>query len=110
MSDRYEEGFYHLVSKEEPKPLLVHGYKCTDMGGAFVFGFNTHDGGGLLPLSDLRSDTTVTPVQVISKHDTAVEAIGWAYADCSVTLDQGRDPRDTDMATVIPRAVKDLQL
>lgn len=106
----YEEGFYHLVSKEEPGPLLVHGYKCTDMGGAFVFGFNTHDGGGLLPLSDLRSDTTVMPVQVVSNSDKSIEAIGWAYADCCVTLDSGGDPRKTDMAGVLPRAIIDLQL
>ena len=33
----YEEGFYHLVSDDEPEPLLVHGYNCSDMGGAFDF-------------------------------------------------------------------------
>jgi len=64
MNKKYEEGFYYFVSESEPEPLLVHGYNCTDMGGEFVFGFNTHDGGGLLPLSDLRSDTQVIPVTI----------------------------------------------
>lgn len=62
MSEEYEEGFYFLINSEEPEPVLVHGYHRTDMGGAFVFGFNAHDGGGLLPLSDLRSGSTVIPV------------------------------------------------
>lgn len=60
----FEEGFYHFTSEEEPEPVLVHGYFCSDMGGQFVFGFNTYDGGMLLPLSDLRADTVVTPVNI----------------------------------------------
>ena len=44
----------------------------------------------------------------LSKHDLAFEAIGWAYADCCVTLDKGGDPRKTDMADVILRAREDL--
>ncbi len=42
--------------------------------------------------------------------DSAYEAIGWAYADCCVTLDKGKDPRKTNMADVIKRAKKDLDL
>ncbi len=61
----YEEGFYNLHCAGEPEPVLVHGYKCTDMGGQFVFGFNTHDGGGLLPLSDLSSGSTVVKVEIL---------------------------------------------
>ena len=60
--EEYEEGFYQLTSKTEPEPLVVYGYKCSDLDGAFVFGFNIHDGGGLLPLDDLNDTTTVTPV------------------------------------------------
>ena len=63
------EGFYHLISESEPDPVLVHGYYCSDMDGAFVFGFNTHDGGGLLPLDDLKKDTKVVPVVIIPKTD-----------------------------------------
>lgn len=42
--------------------------------------------------------------------DKIFEAIGWAYADCCASLDNGKDPRKTDMADVIKRAKKDLQL
>lgn len=41
-------------------------------------------------------------------EDARNEAIGWAYADCCVTLDKGGDPRQTDMAGVIVRANSDL--
>jgi len=61
-----EEGYYYLISKEEPEPVLVHGYKCTDLDGQFVFGFNTHDGGALVPLFDLCEDTTIIKVSVLS--------------------------------------------
>jgi hypothetical protein len=63
MSD-LKEGFYHLHNESEETPVLVHGYKCTDLDGAFVFGFNAHDGGGLLPLSDLSPLTDVRPVTI----------------------------------------------
>ena len=45
-----------------------------------------------------------------SKIQIALEAIGWAYADCCVTLDNGKDPRLTDMGDVLKRAIEDLQL
>ena len=67
--EQLEEGFYHLYTPEEKEPVLVHGYKCTDMKGAFVFGFNTHDGGGLLPISDLKEDSTV--VKLCITEDSA---------------------------------------
>jgi len=59
------EGFYYLTSPDEPEPILVHGYKCTDLNGKFVFGFNTHDGGSLVELSDLKSDATIMPVTIM---------------------------------------------
>ena len=37
-----------------------------------------------------------------------IEAIGWAYADCFLTLDKGGDPRETDMGDVFEKATKDL--
>ena len=65
---KYEEGFYYITSKAEPEPLLVYGYNCSDLGGEFVFGFNTHDGGGLLPLDELTKDTTITPVDIVLRE------------------------------------------
>ena len=62
---KLEEGFYYLHPPSEPEPTLTHGYYCSDLGGRFVFGFNTHDGGGLVELSDLTSGTTVTSVAIL---------------------------------------------
>lgn len=61
-----EAGYYYLISKDEPEPVLVHGYHCTDMDGQFVFGFNTYDGGALVPLFDLSEDTTIIKVSISS--------------------------------------------
>jgi len=36
------------------------------------------------------------------------EAIGWAYADCCVSLDKGEDPRQNEMPEVLARARIDL--
>lgn len=48
----------------------------------------------------------------IDKHekieDIGAEAIGWAYADCCATMDNGGDPRQADMSDVLERAGRDL--
>ena len=59
------EGFYYLTSPQEPEPVLVHGYKCSDLGGKFVFGFNIHDGGGLVTRDDLADGTRIRKVTII---------------------------------------------
>lgn len=58
------EGFYYLTSPQEPEPVLVHGYYCSDCDGQFVFGFNVHDGGGIVILRDISPMTTVTRVTI----------------------------------------------
>jgi len=63
MSDP-REGYYYLKSPSEPEPVLVHGYHCSDLDGAFVFGFNIHDGGGLVALNDLSADTTFHALEI----------------------------------------------
>jgi hypothetical protein len=45
-----------------------------------------------------------------SQSDKVFGAIGWAYADCCITLDKGGDPRQTDMNDVLSRARIDLEL
>jgi hypothetical protein len=47
-------------------------------------------------------------VAISRVEDKATMAIGWAYADCCVTLDEGGDPRQTEMTSVLERAKKDL--
>ena len=44
------------------------------------------------------------------KYDAALEAVGWAYADCCADLDNGTDPRKADMDDVVKRAENDLNL
>jgi len=64
---KWKEGFYYLKTPNEGEPVLVHGYYCTDMEGQFVFGFNTHDGGSLIPLLDVKDDTVIVPVDIVVK-------------------------------------------
>ena len=68
MKREFQPGFYHLTSPDEILPVLVQGYFCSDLKGKFVFGFNTHDGGGLLPLHDLTEKTEVTLVEINVKE------------------------------------------
>lgn len=74
-----KEGFYNLISEDEKEPVLAHGYHCTDLEGEFVFGFNTHDGGGLVKLTDLSSDTKVTPVTVLPQSEAVLSPAGALY-------------------------------
>lgn len=61
-----QEGYYFLINSDEPEPTLVHGYRCSDLDGQFVFGFNTHDGGGVVPLFDLSENTKIIKVSLVS--------------------------------------------
>ena len=64
-----EEGFYYIQHPAETEPTLVYGYQCSDLDGEFCFGFNTYDGGGLLPALDLADGTVVIPVEIKVKTD-----------------------------------------
>ena len=61
---QFKEGFYHMTCDGDPDPVLVHGYICADENNEFVFGFNTYDGGGLIPLKDVSAGTKITPVKI----------------------------------------------
>jgi hypothetical protein len=74
MNDRYKDlpdGFYYLRNPAEPEPVLVRMYACRDHGTR-VFGFNTHDGGGVLPLTDIKPTSTVHRVYIV-EGDTQAE-------------------------------------
>lgn len=67
------EGMYMLIGKLGEE-TLAHGYHCSDCNGEFVFGFNTHDGGSLVLLSDLHSTTKVLAVTItVGKEVTTTE-------------------------------------
>lgn len=74
-----KEGFYYLYSPDESEPTLVHGYKCSDLGDKFVFGFNTHDGGGLVLESDLVAETRVVAVRVVINDKILEDFAGDVY-------------------------------
>ncbi len=65
-ANEYADGFYFLYTPIEPSPVLVRHYFCSDVD-AHVFGFNIHDGGGLVLVSDLTEETTVVPVAIVEK-------------------------------------------
>jgi hypothetical protein len=68
------EGFYYLKTKDGSEaPILVHGYHCTDAGGAFVYGFNIHDGGGFLRHSDLTENSVVVPISIVESQPAEIE-------------------------------------
>ena len=56
---------------------------------------------------DIRHERIAAIDKLRSK---VTQAIGWAYADCCITLDKGGDPRQTEMPDVLARATKDLGL
>lgn len=59
-----EDGWYLLV-REGEDPVIVRGYWSF---GEFVFGLNIHDGGDLIPLSDLEEDATYTALKFVNKY------------------------------------------
>jgi len=61
--EEYEEGFYHLYTPNEAAPVLVHGYFYQPLN-EFIFGFNIHDGGGWVPVSDLKDESRVVKVNI----------------------------------------------
>jgi hypothetical protein len=66
--ENLEDGFYNVYSEKEKKPTLVHLYYSSD-AQCKGLGFNTHDGGGFLPLSDLTKDTDLVPVIITEDND-----------------------------------------
>jgi hypothetical protein len=58
------EMMYWLFTKSEVEPTLVQGYYSSD-SQCYGFGFNTHDGGGFLPLSDITDISSLVPVTII---------------------------------------------
>jgi hypothetical protein len=70
-----KDGFYYLKTKDGGEsPVLVYGYHCTDNGGVFGYGFNTHDGGGFLPHSDLTENSIVVPVSIVESQPAKSES------------------------------------
>lgn len=61
-----KDGFYYLHHSSEKEPILVRGYKSRNNNEVFGFGFNVHDGGGFLPLSDMTGEETIFPVIIES--------------------------------------------
>jgi hypothetical protein len=63
------DGYYSISNPEDPEPSLVYLYTNPDTHER-GFGFNVRDGGGFLPVCDLREDTTVTRVQIVeTRHE-----------------------------------------
>ena len=61
----FKEGYYFLYSKDQSDPVLVDVYLSPSFGYK-VISFNSRDGGGVSPLSDLAKDSFLIPVKVES--------------------------------------------
>ena len=64
-------------------------------------------------IEDAIAGHKITAEQVFTQMRQKIEiagfeAIGWAYADCCIDLDKGKDPRKTEMSDVIERYKKDI--
>lgn len=64
MGKELDVGYYNLYSPDEEKPVLAHLYDNPDAKRR-GFGFNTSDGAGFLPLSDLSPKSRVVPVKIV---------------------------------------------
>lgn len=92
---KMKEGYYFLDNPVDSKPTLVYGYHSTDRD-EFVFGFNIYDGGGLVPMSDLRKDVDIHAAFVmdqddLNKHD--VKLLDWVHDDVLDCADSAEDAR-----------------
>lgn len=67
-TDNLPDGFYLLHNQQEPKVSLVRLYGHPDFDGVRHIAFGPWDGAALMPVWDLREDSTLTPA-VISAGD-----------------------------------------
>ena len=58
------DGYYLLRSPGDEQGTLVYLYNHADFKGRRHLAFGAQDGGGLLPVADLRDDARLTPVQI----------------------------------------------
>ena len=68
-TDDLPDGFYLLKNAEEPNVSLVRLYGHPDFDGVRHIAFGPWDGAALMPVWDLRENSTLTPA-VISAGDT----------------------------------------
>ncbi len=57
----YPDGYYILSSKEEPTKVIVCLYAHEDFKGVRHLSFGHESGSALMPISDLRESSTLTP-------------------------------------------------
>lgn len=69
-TEQLADGIYHLYSPSESDPVLVHLYDNRDEQ-CRGFGFNTHDGGGFLPLAHLATDSKIVSVKITDLEDSS---------------------------------------
>lgn len=57
-------GFYLLKNADEVHVSLVKLYDHPDFNGTRHLAFGSWDGGGFLPLTDLRQDSVLQPISI----------------------------------------------
>lgn len=59
------DGYYHIKTPNEDQPTLVYLYDHEDFNGVRHIAYGAQHGGGIVPVTDLREDVVLTPVQII---------------------------------------------
>jgi len=72
--DKKDTGRYVMLLSPEEKPILAYYYYNHD-AQCWGYGFNTADGAGFLPDSDVKKSTVVKPVDVTPKDDKPAEIV-----------------------------------
>lgn len=63
----FDAGYYLLSTPESSKQkTLVYIYDHPDFNGMQHISYGAHDGGGLMPISDLVDDVIVEPVKIVT--------------------------------------------
>lgn len=63
-TDSLPNGFYLLKNPQEPQTSLVRLYDHPDFEGLRHIAFGPWDGAALMPVSDLRDDSVLTPATI----------------------------------------------
>lgn len=64
VTDGKPDGFYLLRSSMVSESSLVKLYNHKNFNGVRHIAFGAWDGGGIIPVWDLRDDSTLTPVSI----------------------------------------------
>jgi len=66
-----KDGYYFLSSKQDPQKCLIYLYDHPDFNGMRHISYGRHDGGALMPVTDLIEDAILEPVAFVKSTEPA---------------------------------------